>query len=361
MHPPHPGYHPGYPTPYGHMNHGVNPMGQAMMMGMGAPNGMEGGAGGGQTGSGETKRKSGPKTWTKEEDAILLNMVQSMRMPMKWSVVAQSMPERTGKQCRERYVNHLNPRLKMADWSPNEDATIFHLYNTNGSQWAKMAKMIPGRTDNGIKNRFHNLRRQLEREDEHRMKLSKPHDFPDEIRMERLREFPEKLRGKSDLLWDMCDGIGVLAAQSVLGAGMATRDTVKKKFGPFRQADWKGEQCSRCGLFVPSIQCGTEICDKTLWCESCTRIPPHLSGNLLRECLNLRRSQVKEVDKIASAWSASRDGDNALHDSDRDSESGTQHGNSQNDQTNEEELLNPNTRAHVEMGLVTKGGSTIEV
>jgi hypothetical protein len=72
-----------------------------------------------------------------------------MRMPMKWSVVAQSMADRTGKQCRERYVNHLNPRLKTCDWSPQEDATVFHLYSTGGSHWAKMAKMIPGRTDNG--------------------------------------------------------------------------------------------------------------------------------------------------------------------------------------------------------------------
>merc|ERR1719491_2315158 len=151
----------------------------------------------GGSGHSTGKRKSGPKTWTKEEDAGLLGMVQNMRMPMKWSIVAQSMPERTGKQCRERYVNHLNPRLKSSDWSPAEDATIFHLYNTSGSQWAKMSKMIPGRTDNGIKNRFHNLRRQLEREDEQRMRLSKPSDFPEEIRLDRRRKFPEHLRGKA--------------------------------------------------------------------------------------------------------------------------------------------------------------------
>mmetsp|Transcript_22926 Transcript_22926/g.32308 ORF Transcript_22926/g.32308 Transcript_22926/m.32308 type:complete len:639 (+) Transcript_22926:268-2184(+) len=249
--------------------------------------------------SSAAKRKSGPKTWTKQEDSMLLNLVQSMRMPMKWSIVAQSMPERTGKQCRERYVNHLNPRLKNTDWSPSEDATIFHLFNTSGSQWAKMSKMIPGRTDNGIKNRFHNLRRQLEREDEHRIRLSKPQDFPDEIRLDRLRTFPQHLRGKSDQLWEMSDGIAVLAAQSMLG-GTFTRSA--SRFGPFKTADANGEQCARCGLFAPSTQCGQELCARTKWCLTCTRIPPHMSSNLLRECINLRRCQNAQKLKVIEAW-----------------------------------------------------------
>jgi hypothetical protein len=140
-------------------------------------------------------RKHGPKAWTKEEDALLLNIVKNMQMPMKWSIVAQSLPDRTGKQCRERYVNHLNPRLKVTDWNALEDAMIFHLYNSMGSHWAKMSKIIPGRTDNGIKNRFHNLRRQYEREDEHRLRLSASHEFKEAIRMDRMRKFPEAMEG----------------------------------------------------------------------------------------------------------------------------------------------------------------------
>jgi len=268
----------------------------------------------GGSGHSTGKRKSGPKTWTKEEDAILLDMVQNMRMPMKWSIVAQSMPDRTGKQCRERYVNHLNPRLKNSEWSPNEDATIFHLYNSVGSQWAKMSKMIPGRTDNGIKNRFHNLRRQLEREDDHRLRLSKPQDFPDEIHLDRLREFPDDLKGKSHSLWDMNKGLGIISAQSVIGAGVARN---QGKFGPFRkltQADG-AELCVRCGLFVPSVHCGEEICERTRWCQSCTRIPPHLSGNMLRETLNLRKSQNATKLRVLILWSKKHKG---LLDNDND-------------------------------------------
>ena len=255
------------------------------------------GAGGNTSGSG--KRKTGPKAWTKEEDALLLSIVQSMRVPMKWSLVAQNLPERTGKQCRERYVNHLNPRLKVTDWSPTEDATIFHLYNTIGSHWAKMSKIIPGRTDNGIKNRFHNLRRQLEREDEHRLRLNASRDFPEEIRLELIRDFPKELRGKTAELWDIKSGLSVLAAQSVLGGD---RTRTAGRFGPFREAVAGVDICVRCGFMLPSVQTGSQICTKTGWCQSCARIPPHVSGNMLRECLNLRRCQNAEKRKIIESW-----------------------------------------------------------
>ena len=245
------------------------------------------------------KKKTGPNAWTKEEDALLLSIVQSMRIPMKWSLVAHSLPERTGKQCRERYVNHLNPRLKVTDWSPTEDATIFHLYNTIGSHWAKMSKIIPGRTDNGIKNRFHNLRRQLEREDEHRLRLNASRDFPEEIRLSLIREFPKELRGKAAELWDIKSGLSVLAAQSVLGGD---RSRTAGRFGPFREAEPGKDSCVRCGFYLPSVQSGSQICTKTGWCQSCARIPPHVSGNMLRECLNLRRCQNADKRKIIESW-----------------------------------------------------------
>lgn len=250
--------------------------------------------------SAESRRKSGPKPWTKEEDTLLLTLVHTMQWPMKWTVVSHSLPDRTGKQCRERYVNHLNPRLKSSDWTPLEDATIFHLYNTIGSHWAKMSKIIPGRTDNGIKNRFHNIRRQYEREDTHRMRLSSVDDFPDEIRHDRLRKFPEHLVGKAADLWDMKSAIGVLAAQSVIVAGNSMHRG-NSRFGPFRSGE-PGDLCIRCGLCVPSVHTGTELCTKTGWCQSCARVPPNISSNLLRECLNLKRSMDVEIRDIIESW-----------------------------------------------------------
>lgn len=331
---------------------GPNPM----MMGGGGGGGpgddkgdLHGGGGsssgvGGNMDDPNSKRKSGPKAWTKEEDALLLNIVKKMQMPMKWSIVAQSLPDRTGKQCRERYVNHLNPRLKITDWNALEDSTIFHLYNSLGSHWAKMSKIIPGRTDNGIKNRFHNLRRQFEREDEHRLRLSSTNEFKDAIRLDRLRKFPPHMEGQVAKLWDMHSGIGILAAQSVMGGGIGR---TKNRFGPFRRAETGGSSggiaCVRCGLMVPSLQTGDEVCEKTGWCQSCTRIPPHISANLLRECLNLRREQNLERREIVESWeeyfrkdgrgSGSGDDNDEGEDNDEDDNGGGEDGKAPNAKT----------------------------
>eukprot|EP00977_Amphora_coffeiformis_P005896 scaffold1248_cov170-Amphora_coffeaeformis.AAC.15 len=276
--------HPHHPSDYAH--------------GHAPSSGPRGGEDPYERGESPSKRKMGPKAWTKEEDSTLLRIVQTMQMPMKWSVVALSLPGRTGKQCRERYVNHLNPRLKVSDWNPVEDTTIFHLYSSTGSHWSSMSKVIPGRTDNGIKNRFHNLRRQVEREDETRQKkTTTAADFPEDVRMDLMRDFPEDLQGKFDSLWEKEHGMGLLAADTV----QSSENDTKSYFGPFVEAR-DGDICVRCGFIMPSVQTGRQVCEKTGWCLACALLPPQLSGNLLRECLSLRREKNAEYREKIESW-----------------------------------------------------------
>lgn len=72
----------------------------------------------------------------------------------KWSEIIRVLPNRTMKQCRERWINHLNPSVKKDSWSSEEDIRIFELYKRLGGRWSRIARSMPGRSDNSVKNRF---------------------------------------------------------------------------------------------------------------------------------------------------------------------------------------------------------------
>ena len=59
-------------------------------------------------------------------------------------LIASKMEARTGKQCRERYLNHLSPTVKTDPWTSMEDETIRSLYSVLGSQWSKFMDRLPG-------------------------------------------------------------------------------------------------------------------------------------------------------------------------------------------------------------------------
>ncbi|OHT03101.1 r2r3-MYB transcription factor [Tritrichomonas foetus] len=88
-----------------------------------------------------------------EEDKILSEMVEKLG-PKKWNRIAQFLPNRTARQCRDRYCNYLAPGFFNGEWSQKEDDLLYEKYCELGPKWAQMKAFFQSRSPNSLKNRW---------------------------------------------------------------------------------------------------------------------------------------------------------------------------------------------------------------
>lgn len=99
--------------------------------------------------------------WTAAEDVELNAIVSEYEeRPRQWKEISKRMTGRTGKQCRERYHNHLRQGIKKGDWSPVEDDLVWTMAAHLNHKWSSISKsVLPWRSDSAIKNRWHFIKR----------------------------------------------------------------------------------------------------------------------------------------------------------------------------------------------------------
>lgn len=106
------------------------------------------------------RKKRNKGRWLKFEDELLIKWV-SLNGPTAWHKCSETVGTRTSKQCRDRWVHSKDPKILKIKWTDIEDYVIFKIYNKMGSKWTYISKLLPGRSENNVKNRFYSIIRKF--------------------------------------------------------------------------------------------------------------------------------------------------------------------------------------------------------
>lgn len=104
----------------------------------------------------QNKKERHIVSWSQEEDDILREQIRNHGTD-NWTIIASKFKDKTTRQCRRRWYTYLNSDFKKGGWSPEEDMLLCEAQKIFGNRWTEIAKVVSGRTDNAVKNRFSTL------------------------------------------------------------------------------------------------------------------------------------------------------------------------------------------------------------
>jgi hypothetical protein len=113
---------------------------------------------------------------------------------VNWESVAEQIPGRTARQCRERWLNYLSPRVRVGQWTAEEDNLLRAMVEKLGHAWTAISRAFAGRGESDVKNRWYTHLRPVTAQDKPRRKR----------RMRAVieaKQNPMRLLGQSEQLW----------------------------------------------------------------------------------------------------------------------------------------------------------------
>lgn len=159
--------------------------------------------------------------WSREEDLLLVSVVEKYQIEnLNWKKIAQEYNQKANKtlfrskrQCKDRWINHLDQSFKKGDWTEQEDTRLMSLLLMYGKKWSTIAKIFGDRTENAVRNRWISLEKKIssesgdEKAEDQRpkferlilQKLQKYHSFDLTLLKQRMNSSLSGQEGEMDL------------------------------------------------------------------------------------------------------------------------------------------------------------------
>jgi hypothetical protein len=105
--------------------------------------------------------------FNQSEDALLAKAVADLG-GSDWARIAERIPGRSVRQCKERWANYISPAVGNGPWTPEEEQLLVRKYSEIGPKWKRIASFFGARTDINVRSRWNLIQRRIKREAKNR-------------------------------------------------------------------------------------------------------------------------------------------------------------------------------------------------